>query len=151
MDIRQDDPANRALAALLAEHVAFGRAYTPPENTHVLEPARLADPAITFWTAWDGETLLGMVALRELDPAHGEVKSMRTASAALRRGVGRALPAHLIATARARGYARLSLETGTHPAFDPANRLYEAAGFVDRPAFGGYPESPHNRFMTLLL
>ena len=151
MEIRQDDPTSPALAALLAEHVAFGRAYTPPENTHVLEPRQLAHQAITFWTAWDGATLLGMVALREIDPGHGEVKSMRTAPAALRRGVGRALLDHLVATARARGYRRLSLETGTHPAFDPANRLYEAAGFADGPVFGGYPASPHNRFMTMTL
>ena len=76
---------------------------------------------------------------------------MRTAPAALRRGVARTLLAHLIALAQSRGYTRLSLETGTAPTFDAANRLYETSGFVDCAAFGGYPESPHNRFMTLAL
>ena len=151
MEIRQDDPTAPALAALMAEHVAFGRAHTPPGNAHVLEPAALRADAITFWTAWDGQTLLGMVALKELDASHGEIKSMRTATLALRRGVARALLGHVIAQARARGYTRLSLETGTAPPFAPANRLYEAAGFVDGPAFGGYPASPHNRFMTMPL
>lgn len=151
VEIRRDDPANPALADLLALHVAFGRANTPAGYTHALDAAGLSDPAVTFWTAWDGGTLLGMVALKMLDAGHGEVKSMRTVPAALRRGVGRALLGHLVATARARGLARLSLETGTHPEYDPANRLYEAAGFVDGPVFGGYPPSPHNRFMTMRL
>ncbi|WP_425229314.1 GNAT family N-acetyltransferase [Sphingomonas sp.] len=149
MEIREDDPGSSALAELLAQHVAFGRAHTPPENTHVLVPDRLRDPAITFWTAWEGETLLGMVALKQIAPDHAEVKSMRTADAALRRGVGRALLDHLLAVACARGYRRVRLETGTAPPFDPATRLYEQAGFVDGPAFGGYPASPHNRFMYL--
>lgn len=149
MEIREDDPTSPALAGLLAEHVAFSRAHTPAENAHVLEPDALRDEAITFWTAWEGEMLLGMVALKQLDAGHGEIKSMRTATAALRRGVARALLDHLIATARARGYARLSLETGTAPPFAPANRLYEAAGFRDCAAFGTYPASPHNRFMRL--
>lgn len=151
VEIGEDDPTAPALAALMAEHVAFGRAHTPPGNAHVLEPAALSVDAITFWTARDGPTLLGMVALKELDARHGEVKSMRTVAAALRRGVARALLGHLIAVARARGYTRLSLETGTAAPFAPANRLYETFGFVDCAAFGGYPASPHNRFMTLAL
>nr|WP_233130712.1 GNAT family N-acetyltransferase [Sphingomonas jeddahensis] len=95
--------------------------------------------------------MLGVAALRQLSPDHGEIKSMRTAPGNLRPGVARALLAHLLALARARGYTRVSLETGTAPMFAAANRLYEAAGFIDGPVFGGYPESPHNRFMTLAL
>lgn len=136
--------------ALLAEHVRFGRAHSPADNAHVLEASGLGAPGITFWSAWDGEALAGFVALKELGPDHGEVKSMRTAPTHLRRGVARALLEHLVAVARARGYRKLSLETGTAPAFDAANRLYEAAGFSDGPVFGGYPASPHNRFMTML-
>jgi putative acetyltransferase len=149
MEIREDDPANPAVATLLAEHVAFGRAHSPPENAHVMDADGLAADAITFWTAWDGDALLGMVALKRLAADEGEVKSMRTATAALRRGVARALLDRLIGEARARGYTRLRLETGTAPAFAPANRLYEAARFIDGPVFGGYPASPHNRFMFL--
>ena len=149
IEIRRDDPASPALAALLALHVAGARAHTPPENAHVLDAGGLADPAITFWSAWLDGDLAGMAALRELAPDHGELKSMRTAPAALRRGVARALLAHVVAQARSRGYARLSLETGTAPAFDAANRLYEATDFVDCPVFADYPVSTHNRFMTL--
>lgn len=149
--IRQDDPTSPALGELLALHVAFGRAHTPRENAHVLEPAALAAEAVTFWTAWDDDALAGMAALRELATDQGELKSMRTAPGHARKGVGRALLAHVVATARTRGYTRISLETGTAPPFAPANALYERAGFVDCEAFGGYPASPHNRFMTLAL
>lgn len=143
-----DDPQ---VQALLAAHVRFGRAHSPVANAHVLEASGLDSPAITFWSAWEGNVLAGFVALKALTPDHGEVKSMRTAPTHLRQGVARALLDHLIAAARARGYGRLSLETGKAAAFDPANRLYEAAGFADGPVFGGYPASPHNRFMTIPL
>ena len=149
IEIRRDDPASPALAGLLALHVADARAHTPPENAHVLDAAGLSSPAVTLWSAWADDRLAGMAALKQLDAAHGEIKSMRTAPDALRRGVARALLAHIVATARTRGYARLSLETGTAPAFTAANRLYESAGFVDGPVFADYPVSPHNRFMTL--
>lgn len=151
MEISRDDPIRADVAALIAMHTAESRASTPQENAHALDAAALVGTAITFFTARDGGTLLGMAALRALAADHAEVKSMRTAPAALRRGVGRALLDHLIAVARDRGYARLSLETGTAPMFDAANRLYERAGFVDGEPFGGYPPSEHNRFMTLAL
>ena len=151
MEIRPGGLDHPEVQALLVFHRDESHASTPAANAHALDLGGLRAPAISFWTAWEGETLLGMAALRELTRDHGDIKSMRTAPAALRRGVGRRLLDHLIAEARARGYARLSLETGTAAMFDPANRLYEAAGFVDCVAFGGYPASPHNRFMTLTL
>lgn len=86
-----------------------------------------------------------------LDSGHGEIKSMRTAPGYLRQGVARALLDHALGEARRRGYLRVSLETGTHAQFGPANALYERAGFVDGPVFGGYPDSPHNRFMTMTI
>ena len=140
-----------ARAALLRCHHDEAHASTPRENAHVLDAGGLRAPGVAFYAAWDGEALAGIAALRDLEPGHAEVKSMRTAPAHLRRGVARALLAHLIAAARDRGIARLSLETGTAPMFAPANALYEAHGFVDGPVFGGYPASPHNRFMTLAL
>jgi putative acetyltransferase len=143
-----DDPQVQTLLAL---HRAESIGSTPPGYRFALDLSGLRRPDVTFWSAWDGETLLGMAALRELAPDHGEVKSMRSAPDALRQGVGRALLHHLIAAARARAYARLSLETGTAPMFGPANAMYEAAGFRDCPPFGDYPESPHNRFMALEL
>ena len=151
MEIREDDPSSPALAALMALHVRESRAVTPAQNAHVMEPAELAREKVTFWTARDGDDIAGMVALKELEQGHGEIKSMRTAPGFLRRGVARTLLDHALGEARSRGYARISLETGTHAQFGPANLLYENVGFVDGPVFGGYPESPHNRFMTLSL
>ena len=151
MELREGGLDDQRVDALIRHHLAEARASTPQDNAHALGPEALRHPDISFWTMWEGEELLGCAALRQLAADHGEVKSMRTAPAALRRGVARSLLAHLVALARTRGYIRLSLETGTAPMFAAANRLYEAAGFVDCAAFGGYPESPHNRFMTLTL
>jgi putative acetyltransferase len=111
----------------------------------------LRQPGITFWTLWDGDALLACGALKELDPVHGEVKSMRTAAAHLHKGAARAMLDHLVAEARRRGYRRLSLETGTADAFVPAHRLYAAAGFVPCGPFAGYVDDPYSCFMTLAL
>lgn len=151
MELREGGLDDPAVIALITHHQREARASTPQENAHAMGTDGLRHPDVSFWTMWEGETLLGIAALRQLSPGHGEIKSMRTAPAHLRRGVARALLTHLIALARTRGYARISLETGTAPMFAAANRLYEEAGFVDGPAFGGYPESPHNRFMTMAL
>ena len=118
---------------------------------HALDLDRLRQPDITMWSAWDGDQLLGCGALKQLDSAHGEIKSMRTAIAHRGRGTGRALLAHIVDTARARGYRRLSLETGATPPFLPAQRLYETFGFVRCGPFADYREDPHSVFMTLAL
>lgn len=151
IEIRAGGLGDARVEALIRHHRDEARATTPAHNAHSLDSHGLADPAVSFFSAWDGDTLLGIGALKQLDAAHAELKSMRTAPDQLRRGVARAMLAHLIALARTRGYTRLSLETGTAPMFAPANAMYEAAGFVDCAAFGGYPASPHNRFMTLTL
>jgi putative acetyltransferase len=151
IEIRVGSLDHPQVAALIRLHRAEAHATTPIDNAHAMDAAGLADPAVSFFTAWEGNTLLGMAALKRIDGVHAEIKSMRTAPDQLRRGVARAMLAHLIATARDHGYKRLSLETGTAPMFYPANALYEAAGFTDCDAFGGYPASPHNRFMTRAL
>lgn len=151
MELREGNLDDPRVVALIAHHLAEARGSTPQDNAHAMGADALRRPDISFWSLWDGDTLLGIGGLRQLSPDHGEIKSMRTAPGHLRRGVGRAMLDHLLALARTRGYARASLETGTAPMFDAANRLYEAAGFIDGPVFGGYPESPHNRFMTLAL
>ena len=149
--IREDGLDHPDVQALIALHRSESLASTPRENAHVLGDEGLRAAGVRFFTAWDGDMLLGMAALRDLGAGHVEGKSMRTHARGLRRGVARALLAHLVAIARAEGRTRVSLETGTHPMFDAANRLYEAAGFTDCPAFGEYPPSPYNRFMTLAL
>lgn len=151
MELRAGGLSDSRVQALIAHHLAEARGSTPVDNAHAMGAAALDRPDISFWAMWEGEELLGIGALRRLEADHAEVKSMRTAAAHLRRGVARAILAHLIALARAEGLARVSLETGTAPMFDAANRMYEAAGFVDCPPFGGYPPSRHNRFMTLAL
>lgn len=149
--IRRDDLGGEAVHALLREHLSGVALHSPPESIHALGLDALRQPDITFWTLWDGDALLACGALKELDPAHGEVKSMRTAAAHLRKGAARAMLDHLVAEARRRGYRRLSLETGTAAAFVPAHRLYAAAGFVSCGPFADYVEDPYSCFMTLAL
>jgi putative acetyltransferase len=151
MELREGGLDHPAVAALIDYHIATARSHLPPGFAHAVGAEALARPEVTFVSAWDGDDLLGIAALRQMEPGHAELKSMRTHPERLRRGAGRALLAHLIDTARAHGCTRVSLETGRGPRFDPANALYEAFGFVDVPAFGSYPPSPHNRFMSLAL
>jgi putative acetyltransferase len=117
----------------------------------VFDSSGLCAPDVTSWTAWESEALRGFAALKELTPAAGEIKSMRTAAAHLRRGVAARLVEHMIAAARSRGYLRLSLETGSGPAFEPALALYRRYGFVDGDVFGEYSRSDFSRFLHLVL
>ena len=151
MQIRLDDLAGSEIRALLAEHLHNMYQLSPPESVHALDLARLEKPEITFWTAWSERELLGCGALKELSPAHGEIKSMRTVSAHRRKGVARALLQHIIVEARKRSYARLSLETGSTPSFEPARRLYESFGFTYCPPFADYIEDPNSVFLTRTL
>ena len=151
MRIIEDDLAGPEVAALLNEHMTGMREHSPPESVHALDLASLRAPEITFWTAWDGTDLLGCGALKELDPRHGEIKSMRTAARHLRKGVAAKLLEHIINQARDRNYTRLSLETGSGKAFEPAHALYESYGFVYCGPFGPYREDPFSRFMTFSL
>jgi putative acetyltransferase len=144
-----DDPRNEDVRALLARHLAFAGLHTPPEDVHALDVDGLLDPSVTFFSfRRDGE-LLGVAALKQLDDHHGEVKSMHTVQAARGRGIGRALLDHLLEVARARGYRRVSLETGSMEAFAPARSLYTSAGFTPCGHFGDYDPSRNSTFMTL--
>jgi putative acetyltransferase len=149
--IRLDDLQDPLVHALLREHLAGVALHSPPESIHALDLDGLRAPGMSFWTAWDGEDLLACGALKELDATHGEVKSMRTAAAHLRKGAARAMLDHIVADARHRGYRRLSLETGTAAAFEPAHRLYASAGFVPCGPFADYVDDPYSCFMTLAL
>jgi putative acetyltransferase len=151
MEVRRDDLTGPEVQALLAEHLRAMHSISPPESVHALDLPGLRRPELTFWTVWSGGELLGCGALKELDPQHGEIKSMRTVRAHLRRGVARAMLEHLMSIAAQRGYRRLSLETGVQSAFEPARRLYEAFGFQVCPPFSDYGEDPNSVFMTRLL
>ena len=145
------DPRSPDIRALLDEHIAEMRSVSPLESKHALDAEALCAPGVAFWAARREGELLGCAALLELDAAHGEVKSMRTARAHQRTGVGAALLEHLIAEARRRGYRRLSLETGSQDAFEPARALYARFGFTPGGPFGPYRPDPNSVFMTLAL
>jgi|SRR5688572_23497625 putative acetyltransferase len=151
MRIEVDDLSRTEVRGLLREHLTNMHALGPPESVHALGVEGLQSPDVTFWTVWDGDVLLGCGALKELDPEHGEIKSMRTPARLRRRGAGRAILTHILAEARARGYRRLSLETGSIPAFVPAQKLYQSFGFQYCGPFGAYKEDPYSVFMTLEL
>lgn len=151
MYIERDDLTRAEVHDLLREHLADMYAWSPPESVHALDLDRLRGPEITFWTAWDTGRLVACGALKELGSTHGEIKSMRTPSALRRRGAGRAMLEHIVGEARRRGYARLSLETGTQDAFEPARALYRGFGFVPCEPFAGYRPDPYSFFMTLTL
>jgi putative acetyltransferase len=151
MRIEVDDLARPEVRALLGEHLSNMHELSPPESVHALDITGLQSPDITFWTIWDGPVLLGCGALKQLDPTHGEVKSMRTPQRLRRRGAGRAILVHIIGEARSRGYARLSLETGSMAAFKPAQKLYQSFGFAYCDPFGPYKPDPNSTFMTLAL
>jgi putative acetyltransferase len=141
-----DDPR---VVDLLNYHATSSRAQTPPGSSHALDLSGLKSPDVSFWSAWEGETLLGVGALKRLSSDHGEVKSMHTAQAARRRGVAGAMVRHIIGAARDAGLARLSLETGSSQYFRPAVQLYIGYGFVECPPFGDYKTDPNSIFMTL--
>src|SRR5580658_1649738 len=151
MRIEVDDLSGREIHALLEEHLRNMYEITPAESVHALDLERLRSPDITFWTAWEDSELIGCGALKELEPRHGEIKSMRTPQALRRKGAGRAILNHIISVARARGYGRLSLETGPIATFRAAQTLYASAGFTYCGPFGDYREDPHSVYMTLSL
>jgi putative acetyltransferase len=151
MDIRRGDLNDQRIIALLRYHFDKCPEVTPTCSAHVFSVEQLAAAEIDFWAAWDGETLLGVGAMKPLDDNHGEVKSMHTAETASRRGVGSAILTHIIATSRDRGLTRLSLETGSFAFFDPAVALYRAHGFTECPPFGSYRADPNSVFLTLAL
>ena len=148
MEIKVDDLSGPEIVELLTEHLRCLAEVSPPESRHALNLEELRKPDITFWSVWHGRELIGCGALRELNPRHGEIKSMRTAKAHLRKGVATRLLEHLISEAKRRGYGRLSLETGSMRYFEPAHRLYRKFGFRTCPPFGDYVEDPNSIFMT---
>ncbi|WP_043317659.1 GNAT family N-acetyltransferase [Microbulbifer sp. HZ11] len=149
MKIATDDLSGPTIAAFLQEHIDDMRATSPPESVHALGLEGLRQPDITFWTLYDGDQLLGCGALKELAPDHGEIKSMRTGASARGKGVGSAMLAHIIDESRARGYTRLSLETGSMTFFHPAHRLYQRHGFTECPPFAAYTDDPNSIYMSL--
>ncbi|MBD3109268.1 GNAT family N-acetyltransferase [Bacillus sp. AGMB 02131] len=148
MEIKVDDLSGPEVAHLINEHLYSMTLHSPPESIHALSLEHLKKPDITFWSAWENGQLIGCGALKMLDTQHGEIKSMRTSSHHLRKGVARKMLEHIIQEAVNRGMSRLSLETGSMAAFEPARKLYESFGFRYCKPFSGYIEDPNSVFMT---
>jgi putative acetyltransferase len=151
MHITPDDLSSPEIRALLEIHFAGMLANSPEGSCHFLDFDGLNAPDVTFWSIWDDDALVGCGALKELDSAHGEIKSMRTADDYLGKGVGTQMLRHIIHEAKARGIKRLSLETGSGPAFDAAHALYQRFDFAYCPPFADYVDDPFSRFMTLAI
>ncbi|HTR43199.1 MAG TPA: GNAT family N-acetyltransferase [Pseudomonadales bacterium] len=143
-----DDPR---VQALLAHHFTTARAETGRGSAHALDLSGLKSPDIQFFSAWDGDGVVAIGALKRLSTSHGEIKSMHTEQSYRRKGAGSAMLRHIIARAREMGLTRLSLETGSWPYFIPARELYERHGFVECPPFGDYVPDRNSVFMTLEL
>jgi len=148
MEIKIDDLTGSEIYELLQEHLRSMYSHSPPESVHALDIEALRRPEITFWSVWEGDELLGCGALKELDPQHAEIKSMRTSAQHLRRGVAKYLLNYILEDARRRGFRRLSLETGSMKAFEPARNLYANFGFKYCEPFADYIEDPYSVFMT---
>jgi len=147
MEIRIDDLNSGDVVRLLEEHLADMYATSPPDSVHALDVDALKTPAITFFSCWDNQQLLGCVAIKALDSSHAELKSMRTANHARNLGVGTRLLQHVFTIAAQRGYSKISLETGSQAFFQPARYLYEKLGFQYCEPFADYKADPHSRFM----
>jgi putative acetyltransferase len=148
MDIRVDDLSSPEIIRLLHEHLQSVALHSPPESVHALGLEALRNPDITFWSVWQDSELMGCGAVKELDSRHGEIKSMRTVSLHLRKGVAARLMHHILEEAERRSYERLSLETGSMDAFAPARSLYASFGFEPCGRFANYVEDPYSVFMT---
>lgn len=148
MHIIPGDFGDPQIMALLQAHMATMQAHSPPESIHALPLAALQTPDISVWAAWEGGTLLAVGALKAISASHGEIKSMHTARAMRGRGIAQAMLDHIVNEAAARGYQRLSLETGSMAAFRPARDLYHRNGFDPCPPFEGYTDDPNSLCMT---
>lgn len=149
--VKQDDLSGPEIQALLRQHLAGMHAASPPGTVFALPLESLRQPGVTLWSAWNGEELCACGALKQLDAGHGEVKSMRTRPAYLRKGAASAVLAHILDEAKRRGYARVSLETGTSAEFQPAHALYERFGFERCGPFPPYEPNGFSVFMTKAL
>ncbi len=148
LTVVKDDLTDRRVLDLLQFHLDEMHRWSPPESVHAMPAERLRQPDVTFFSAWDGERVVGCGAIKHLDDGHGELKSMRAAPDYRGRGVGKAILLRLIEEARARGYARVSLETGRPEPFHAAHGLYRAHGFAECPPFGSYAHDPFSMCMT---
>lgn len=145
------DLETREFAALIDAHAELMLSLSPPGSCHFLPMDGLRDPAVTVWEMRDDDELVGCGALKELSKSHGELKSMHTRSTRRGAGFGRKMLDHILSEAQARGYQRISLETGATDGFKPSRTLYASNGFEICDPFADYVLDPHSVFMTKTL
>ncbi|ROR94899.1 putative acetyltransferase [Sinobacterium caligoides] len=148
IQIQKDDLSDGAIERLLNTHIQEMYKHSPAESVHAIDPEKLKDPSVTFWSARINNELVGCGALKELYSSVGEIKSMKTDENHLRKGIGARLLSEIITEARKRSYGEISLETGSNEAFNPAITMYEMHGFVECPPFGEYKLDPYSKFYT---
>lgn len=149
--ITRADFGDPALAAFLQDHLDDMEPTAPPESQHALNIDELNQPSVRLWVAHIDGALVGTAALASFSEGHEELKSMRTDPDRRGAGIASSLLLHLLADARARGVARISLETGSMSFFDAARALYAKHGFIECDPFGSYVLDPNSTFMTLEL
>lgn len=151
MLIKLDSLDDGAVVGLLEEHLADMYANSPAESVHALDITALKDAAISFYSCWQSQQLMGCVAIKMMTAESAEIKSMRTATAARQSGVATLLLEHLLVIAQQRGVKTLYLETGSMDFFKPARSLYQKFGFDFCPPFADYKADPHSYFMSRTL
>ncbi|MEO0542279.1 MAG: GNAT family N-acetyltransferase [Pseudomonadota bacterium] len=149
--IQKDDLSGPEIASLLQRHLDHMHSITPAESVYALDIDGLRVPEITFWAAWDGDDLVGCVALKDHGDGLGEIKSMHTLAERRGQGIARKLLETLMDEARSRRMERLSLETGRTEHFRPAQELYRRYGFGETGPFADYGDDPHSYFMTRVI
>ncbi|MFT2091794.1 GNAT family N-acetyltransferase [Paraglaciecola sp. 2405UD69-4] len=151
MNIKVDDLRHPKVKELLQKHLDDMYATSPKESVHALDLSGLREANVRFWSAWQGDELLGCGALKILNSKHGEIKSMRTSESHNRKGVATNILQHIIEHGQQIGLKQLSLETGTQDFFKPARQLYLKNGFQDCGPFADYSLDPNSLFMTLFI
>ncbi|MGP9529723.1 GNAT family N-acetyltransferase [Glutamicibacter sp. AOP5-A2-18] len=148
MDIKvvEADPLDESIQAMVRQHLADMEPTAPTESRHALDSTKLGTENIFMFQVCVGETAIAMGAFKDLGEHVAELKSMRVSPEFRGRGIGRRLLDELISCAAQRGFTRLYLETGTHPYFTAARRMYQAAGFGLCPPFGDYQLDPNSVF-----
>lgn len=150
-EIAAEKPDQPDVLALLERHLAEMHSCSPACKVNALPAVKLAEEGVTFFAARSCGELAAVGALRRIDNERCEIKSMRAADAWRGKGAGKAMLAHLLRTAREKGCNWVGLETGRHPVFEPATRLYSAHGFRECNAFGDYVSDDFSMCMELPL
>lgn len=147
--IRQEDPDQPEVIAMLRNGEANSARLYPAESNHHLPLAALRAPAVRFLVARDQEGRAIATGAIVLQGDGAEIKRMWVEEAARGRGLSKLMLAALVAKARDEGVALLRLETGV--ASHAALGLYASAGFTRRAPFGDYREDQLSVFMEMRL